>query len=293
MIDVQKRIAIIMTCFNRKEKTLRCLSSLLADSKHILQVYMVDDGSTDGTGDAVKASFPQVNVIRSDGNLFWNRGMHLAFSKAVDTGYDFYLWVNDDVIFDEGCVSKLVVAYYELSGTKKDCIIVGPTLDSSRTQNTYGGFEAKKSIKPFEVERIYMGNEYKKCLIFHGNCVLIPQAVVEKIGVNDPFYQHGFGDADYSLMAAKAGCDCWLANFPVGICDRHDESFVFMNPSVPLKKRLKVLHSRINKPIRDEIYFCKKFYGIWWPYKCFSTDFKIILSSLKYHVFEIFNQHRT
>lgn len=98
---MQKRIAIIMTCFNRKEKTLKCLGSLLADSEHNLQVYMVDDGSTDGTGDAVKVSFPQVNVIRGDGNLFWNRGMHMAFSKAVEVGYDFYLWVNDDVEFDE------------------------------------------------------------------------------------------------------------------------------------------------------------------------------------------------
>ena len=289
---MQKRIAIIMTCFNRKEKTLKCLGSLLADSEHNLQVYMVDDGSTDGTGDAVKASFPQVNVIRGDGNLFWNRGMHMAFSKAVEVGYDFYLWVNDDVEFDEGCVDKLVAAYYELSSNKKECIIVGPTLDSSRTQNTYGGFGPKKSIKPFNVERIYMGNEYKRCLIFHGNCVLIPKEVVEKIGVNDPYYQHGYGDADYSLMAAKAGCDCWLANFPVGVCDRHDESFIFMDSSLPIKKRFEVLHSRINKPIRDEIYFCKKFYGILWPYKCFSADLKIILSSMKYHVSMLFCRKR-
>lgn len=288
--NLQYRIAVIMTCFNRKEKTLKCIESLSGNSKHIVQIHMVDDGSTDGTGEAVKCKFPQVDIIPSRGNLFWNRGMYLAFTKAVEIGYDFYLWVNDDVDFKPGCVDGLVNAYEELSQNKKDCIVVGPTLDSSRTINTYGGFGPKKSIKPFESERIYFGKDYKRCLIFHGNCVLIPQAVVDKIGVNDPYYQHGYGDADYSLMAAKAGCDCWLANFPVGICDRHDESFVFMDCRRPIAARLKNLHSRVNKPIRDEMHFCKKFYGVWWPYKCFSADVKIIVTGVSYHIKKFFDK---
>ena len=276
-----KLVAAIMTCHNRKEKTVQCIESLFAGNLSSIDIFLVDDGSTDGTSEAVKKFFPQTHIIQESGDLFWNRGMHKAFTSAVNVGYHFYLWVNDDVVFDSGIVDKLVNAYQELSAKQLDTIVVGPTLDKSRTINTYGGFSAKKSIKPYECQRIYLSDEYQECLIFHGNCVLIPQSVVDKVGVNDPFYSHGYGDADYSLMAAKAGCKCWLANFPVGVCDRHDESFIFMDESLPIRIRLKALHSRINRPLKDEIHFCRKFYGIWWPYKCFSSDIYIILSSFK------------
>lgn len=283
-----KVIAAIITCHNRKRKTVQCISSLFAGNSIGIDVYLVDDGSTDGTSDAVRFSFPQVHIIQGTGDLFWNRGMHKAFSAAVEAGHDFYLWVNDDVIFDPGVVDKLVAAYRELSVKQLDTIIVGPTLDKSRTINTYGGFGAKKSIKPYECQRIYLSNEYQECLIFHGNCVLIPQAVVDKIGVNDPFYSHGYGDVDYSLMAARAGCKCWLANFPVGICERHDDSFDFLKPELPIRVRFKSLHSRINHPYKDELHFVRKFFGLWWPYKFISADIRIIISSFRYKLKKLF-----
>ncbi len=48
-----------------------------------LSVYLVDDGSSDGTGDAVRQAYPSVSVIRGDGTLFWNRGMRKAWEDAL------------------------------------------------------------------------------------------------------------------------------------------------------------------------------------------------------------------
>ena len=56
-------IAALITCHNRCEKTKRCLTSLLSVLPHI-DVYLVDDGSTDGTSEMVKTLFPRVNVIQ-------------------------------------------------------------------------------------------------------------------------------------------------------------------------------------------------------------------------------------
>lgn len=289
----KKRVAIVMTCHNRREKTLACLHSLLDGGSEscVVDVYLVDDGSTDGTGQAVKDQFPYINVLQGDGNLFWNRGMYKAFSTAVQTGYDFYLWVNDDIIFYPNAIDKLLQSYVFLSKDKKDIIITGPTMDSSGTYNTYGGFGPKKSIKPYDAVRIYMSDQYQECLIFHGNCVFIAREVVEKIGVNDPYYEHGYGDVDYSLMAARAGCKCWLANFPVGICERHDESFVFLDETAPMRERLNSLHERVNHPRKDEKYISKKFYGIWWPYKAYSADIRVILSSIRYSLSRRLKRH--
>ena len=73
------KIAILMTCHNRRETTLRCLRGLPSD----VEVYLVDDGSTDGTDEAVKATFPKVNVIRGTGNLYWAKGMELAWKTCL------------------------------------------------------------------------------------------------------------------------------------------------------------------------------------------------------------------
>ena len=79
------RIAVLLTCHNRSEKTTACLHSLFQcylPSDFVLDVFLVDDGSTDGTAELVTEKFPKVIIIHGDGNLFWNRGMHLAWSYA-------------------------------------------------------------------------------------------------------------------------------------------------------------------------------------------------------------------
>ena len=76
-------IAVLMTCHNRKLKTLATLESLfkqILTSEIALNAYLVDDGSTDGTAEAVQQTYPQINIFSGDGNLFWNGGMRVAFS---------------------------------------------------------------------------------------------------------------------------------------------------------------------------------------------------------------------
>ena len=60
------KIAVLLTCFNRKEKTLSCLAGLYESQRVYyernsspieLEVFLTDDGCTDGTAQAVKASF--------------------------------------------------------------------------------------------------------------------------------------------------------------------------------------------------------------------------------------------
>src|SRR5687767_12507951 len=91
-------IAVLMTCFNRRETTLRCLRSLAEQELPEgcnLRVYLTDDGSSDGTGDAVRSEFPEATVLNGDGNQYWVGGTLMAWDAARPA--DFYLWLNDDV----------------------------------------------------------------------------------------------------------------------------------------------------------------------------------------------------
>ena len=50
-------LAVLLTCHNRKDKTLACLESFYLAEKPVgytFDIFLVDDGSTDGTNNAVK-----------------------------------------------------------------------------------------------------------------------------------------------------------------------------------------------------------------------------------------------
>lgn len=81
-------IAIILTVFNRKAKTLRCMSQIqeALDKQAIpfqLHVYLTDDGSTDGTADALAEqnyTFP-LTILKGTGSLYWNGGMINSWNR--------------------------------------------------------------------------------------------------------------------------------------------------------------------------------------------------------------------
>ena len=106
------KIAVLLTCHNRKGKTLSCLDNLFKAALPMhtgLEVFLVDDGSTDGTNKAVKNKFPAVNIIPGNGNLFWNQGMRLAWQTAAEAEeFNFYLWLNDDTLLDDHAVFELM-----------------------------------------------------------------------------------------------------------------------------------------------------------------------------------------
>ncbi len=95
------KISVLLTCHNRKEKTLACLRKLYEqDTSDInVNVFLVDDGCTDGTAEAIREEFPQIHIIQGDGTLYWNRGMCLAWEESRKCGdYDAVLWLNDDTM---------------------------------------------------------------------------------------------------------------------------------------------------------------------------------------------------
>lgn len=252
------QISVLLTCFNRKETTLKCLRQLFVqnelDKAFRLKIYLVDDGSTDGTGDAVSREFPSVNVISGNGNLFWNRGMHKAWCAAADSSNDFYMWLNDDTHL----FKNTIVTLLETSSKKNDtAIICGSTCSSlDNTQTTYGGVDAAGNfLTPNET--------IQKCDHFVGNCVLIPQAVFEVLGPLDPFFHHAIGDLDYGLRAKKSNIEAFIVPGFIGVCEQHDSLPKWCLPKTPFKERVKSLYSPLgNSHPYYYFVFINRHYGL-------------------------------
>lgn len=248
-------IAVLITVFNRKDKTIQCLSRLYKNnnvSRFSISVYLVDDGSTDGTSEEIAKLYPEVNLIKGDGSLFWNRGMHKAWETAAkDKKYDYFLWLNDDTNITNDCIERLL----DLSSNNgNSAIIIGSTCSTGNpNQITYGGWKDGRLltdlIKP------------NKCQTMNGNIVLIPKSVYDVLGMNDPTFRHCLGDTDYALRANEQGILCLTGIGIFGECDAHERPTIWMDPSQPFAKRWKNFFSPLGNNPFEFFYFRKKHFG--------------------------------
>lgn len=228
---------MLLTCHNRKSKTLACLDSLFKaylPFNYNLNVFLVDDGSTDGTGQAIKEKFSQVNIIQGNGNLYWNRGMHLAWKIASNKrDYDFYLWLNDDVkILYNGL--KTLFENHQLYPNSLLCGVMSSEFDK---KITYGGSELQKGLLEPNISKPLL------CQSINGNLVLIPKNIFKKVGNLDNIFPHAIGDFDYGLRVINCGFDCRISSKVVGYCEQNKSVNEWCNPKVKFLNRLKNLYS--------------------------------------------------
>lgn len=186
-------IAALLAVHNRKAKTVACLRTLFTTTKGV-EVYLTDDASTDGTAEAVAAGFPNVHIIHGDGNLYWCRGMHAAWQEAIKGNYDYYLWLNDDIELYDGFLEELM----ECSRLADGGVAVGLVEDiNNKGKIIYGGSLNEQKAQPT--------GEIQDVTGINGNVVLVPAAVVRKIGIIDPRFHHAGGDTDYGFTAEEHG----------------------------------------------------------------------------------------
>lgn len=248
-------IAVLLTVFNRKDKTLECLKRLYTQlplNGYQVDVYLTNDGCTDGTPEAVMKQFPKVKIINGNGNLFWNRGMYTAWQEAAKKNYDFYLWLNDDTYV----YSNMLCALLKASSLKNDkAIIVGATQSLDGKNITYGGRLSNGKIPALD------GN-LTSVQYFNGNIVLVPRYVYNKLGNLDYYFTHSKGDFDYGLRALKAGIEMYQVGECLGVCDLHESLDKWCNPKVSFVQRWKMLHRPNGMPPKETFHFEKRHSGL-------------------------------
>jgi GT2 family glycosyltransferase len=277
------KIAVLIACHNRKKKTIKCLQKLYAQ-KNIenikFKVFLVDDGSSDGTEHAISQSFPDVVIIKGNGNLFWARSMALAWEESLKNikKFDYFLWLNDDTYLYDKALSELIKT--QINKTE---IAVGSVCDPITKKRTYGGWRfTNRYLRPFKFNIVDVNSEIQKIDIFNGNVVLIPYLVYRKIGVIDNFFKHAYADIEYSLRAKKNGIIILLANKYLGECSGRTFNYEDYQKK-SLFKKISNIFDHKNVPLRDWFRMTYKYGGLFWPLHFFIGYIKSIIKILYNH----------
>lgn len=273
------RIAVLMACYNRRAKTVECLQRLAIAARQAAveyQLFLFDDGSTDGTTDAVKTLEPDAAILRGDGSYFWNRSMNRAFDAAIRVGFPAYLWLNDDTMLQPHAFSLLLSARDSVASD--DAIVVGAISDPETGKTTYGGARyVSPRFRPFLCTVVHPGPEPKDVDVLNGNVVLIPDGIARRLSNLDPVFEHGMGDTDYSMRARKLGIRILLTAGFVGVCSRNSLKGTHRDKALPLPQRVRQIFSRKGLPWRSWLTMCWRHGGILWPVHFLWGYTKVIL----------------
>ncbi|HLE96277.1 MAG TPA: glycosyltransferase family 2 protein [Candidatus Thermoplasmatota archaeon] len=138
------RVGVVVLSFERKDLTLACLRSLLATRLRDARVLVVDNASTDGAVEAVRAAFPSVEVVQNARNLGFGGGMNVGARRHVEAGCDHVLLLNNDTAFpDADFLAKLVAALeadpkVALAGPRVVSLETGRTVFGGPSKDRYG-----------------------------------------------------------------------------------------------------------------------------------------------------------
>jgi GT2 family glycosyltransferase len=258
------RVTAILACHNRRDQTIECLDSYFAQaigSSFSLAAVLVDDGSIDGTAQAVRERHPEAEVIQGDGRLFWAGGMALAEQAARVHDPDYFLWLNDDVVLDSDGLSRLI----KTAGRNAEgCIAVGALRDPMTGELTYSGVR-RRGLHPLRVDRVPPGDQPIAVDTFNGNAVLVPRRVATAVGLIDAGFVHGIADFDYGLRAAKAGIANLLTQGTVGTCPANRSEAPWTDRSLSRGERVRALVGPKSGSPRARARFLRRHGGPAWP----------------------------
>lgn len=121
---MKPQVTIIVLNWNGLADTLECLESLARLDYLTYEVVVVDNGSTDGSVEAIRTHFPQVTLIENGENLGYAGGNNVGIEYALEAGTDYVLLLNSDTVVDSQMLDHLV----HVGESDSDVGIVGPKI---------------------------------------------------------------------------------------------------------------------------------------------------------------------
>lgn len=200
-----KSLFIVIPVHNRKHFTRDCLLSLRKQTFKNFKVIVVDDGSMDGTGKMIEEEFPDVILLKGDGNLWWTGATNMGVAYALDNGADYIMLLNDDIVAYDYFIENMM-----LWAEKKPRVLLGAfAVDAITKKPIYGGeiIDWKTADSTFLLDIL---DPEERCGLhevthFPGRGLLIPSEVFFKIGLFDAkHFPQAVADYDFTHRAVRA-----------------------------------------------------------------------------------------
>ena len=202
-------ISVIVLNWNGRGDSLECLQSLRGLEYPAWNVIFADNGSVDGSIEAVREAFPEVVIVENGANLGYAEGNNRAIRFALEQGADAVLVLNNDTIVDPGLLQAFVDAEAALPNAgmlgavsflynePETIAAAGGMWDASTVTARHvakrGTVQDLPSQEPYEVDYVV------------GCALYASRNVLSKVGLLEPLFFLNGEDVDWCFRAKKAG----------------------------------------------------------------------------------------
>jgi GT2 family glycosyltransferase len=244
-----------------------------------ISIVVVDDGSSDGTTDLIRQKFPNVLIIKGNGNLFWARALIYAWNSYLKNEfYDALLVFNDDIKLYKNTLIDLISSYNIIKNSHGNLIAVSAAfLDETTNKISYGGYIHSSWWHPLRFQCAYPLNDMPlKIDTLNMNLALISNEALKVVGFLSEYFIHSGADMEFGLKLNKAGGSVWLCPRVLGTCTRHDNDHIY-NERDSLFSKLKFVTRIKGEPVVVRLKYFYYHGGIIWPFLFVALYIKIII----------------
>jgi len=200
-------VYIVILNTNRRDDTLACLESLSKSTYKNLKTIVLDNSSTDGSVEAIRPAFPDVQIINLAENLGYAGNNNVGIEEAMKQGADWVLVLNEDTTLDSNCMTELI----KVGESDPKIGIVGPMVyhhNEPTVIQSAGGMlgkywqsqhlgqneaDAGQFTSPHAVEWI------------SGCAILVRRAAIENAGMLDASFFIYWEETEWCIRVARSG----------------------------------------------------------------------------------------
>lgn len=185
------KVFVIIVTYNPIRWVDKCFESLF-NSSVILNVIVVDNGSTDGSQEIIKKKYPEIDFIQSHVNLGFGRANNIGIEKAYKQDADFIFLLNQDAWIESDSIEKLIEANIQ----NPEFGILSPLHMNGEGTHLDYGFE--RGISKIDINQIKQLKSTPIEVPFVNAAIwLISRKCIEVVGGFNPVFFHYSEDDNY------------------------------------------------------------------------------------------------
>jgi GT2 family glycosyltransferase len=252
-------LAVIILNWNAAADTIRCVGEVTSWTRLKPTIWVVDNGSTDGSSELIARECPDVHLIRNRTNLGFAGGNNRGISAALSAGDAPVLLLNNDAIVDEADVTRLL----ETLQANPQIGCIGPLLFDAQKKDSLlsaGGRDPARHHHSHILE-LATSEPLQVVECVPGTVVVVRSEVFRTVGLLDEAYFFASEVADLCMQANQHGY--------LSAIDTRARAFHDLGRSSELRSTLHTYYIIRNRFLLIRKFHSKRrllFYGFWTAY---------------------------
>lgn len=206
MVDQPLVVTVILNT-NRCDDTLETIASLERGRYSNQKIIVLDNASTDGSIQAIRARHAQVHLIELEENLGYAGNNNVGIQKALDIGADWVFVLNEDTLMDADCLPQLIA----VGEVDPRIGILGPMVYHHNEPDI---IQSAGGVIDRDWQALHRGQNQpdqgqyqipQEVDWVSGCAILVRRAVIEQVGMIDPRFFYYYEETEWCVRARKAG----------------------------------------------------------------------------------------